>query len=82
MVGFSFFSWECCVKPYYKKFTKFLHVSAEYEHATPERKRLSLVLLDDAVAELLANDGSTNLYARPSGCLRRGSPTGDARRCP
>lgn len=71
---FSFFSWECCVKPYYKKFTKFLHVSAEYEHATPDRKRLSLVLLDDAVAELLANDGMDELARKAERLFEKRKP--------
>lgn len=56
-VAFFLFSFLCCVKPFYKKFVKFLHVSTEYEtlpsDITPEKRRASIVKLDDAVAELL-----------------------------
>ena len=60
---FTMFSYLCCVKPYYKKWRKFLYVSAEYEKipedATPEIRRASVVKLDEAVAELLAQDDMT-----------------------
>ena len=40
-------------------------MSAEYEHlgedATPEMRRVSIIKLDDAVAELLAGDGMSEL---------------------
>jgi hypothetical protein len=56
-IGFSGFSYVCCVKPFYKKFVKFLHVSAEYESlppdASPDRRRSSVMQLDLARAELL-----------------------------
>ena len=62
---FTLFSYACCIKPYYKKWIKFLNVSAEYEHlgedATPEMRRVSIIKLDDAVAELLAGDGMSEL---------------------
>jgi len=62
---FTLFSYACCIKPYYKKWIKFLNVSAEYESlaedATPEMRRVSIVKLDDAVAELLAGDGISEL---------------------
>jgi len=57
---FSLFSYFVCLKPYYKKFIKFLYVSAEYESlpadAKPEARRASVIKLDAAVAELVADD--------------------------
>ena len=48
------------MKPYYKKFIKFLYVSAEYESlpadVKPEIRRASIIKLDEAVAELVADD--------------------------
>ena len=48
------------MKPYYKKFIKFLYVSAEYESlpadVKPEVRRASVIKLDEAVAELVADD--------------------------
>jgi len=59
-VFFSLFSYFACVKPYYKKFLKFLYVSAEYESlpadVKPEVRRASVIKLDEAVAELVADD--------------------------
>ena len=58
---FTMFSYACCIKPYYKKWKKFLNVSAEHEQlsedASPAMKRASVLKLDDAVAELLSSDG-------------------------
>ena len=71
---FSLFSWECCVKPYYLKFVKFVNVSAEYERATPERKRMSLGVLDDAVAELMANDGMDELARKTERIFEKRKP--------
>ena len=59
-VFFSLFSYFACVKPYYKKFIKFLYVLAEYESlpadVKPEIRRASIIKLDEAVAELVADD--------------------------
>jgi len=56
-IGFTAFSYLCCVKPFYKKFVKFLNVSAEYEalpaDASPDKRRSSVIQLNLAVAELL-----------------------------
>lgn len=56
-IGFTAFSYLCCVKPFYKKFIKFLNVSAEYEalpaDASPDKRRSSVIQLNLAVAELL-----------------------------
>jgi hypothetical protein len=56
-IGFSGFSYVCCVRPFYKRFVNFLHVSAEYEalppDASPDKRRSSVIQLDLAVAELL-----------------------------
>ncbi len=56
-IAFTGFSYVCCVKPFYKKFVKFLHVSAEYEalpaDASADRRRSSVIQLDLARAELL-----------------------------
>lgn len=58
---FTMFSYACCIKPYYKKWKKFLNVSAEHEQlsedASPAMKRESVLKLDEAVADLLAGDG-------------------------
>eukprot|EP00574_Skeletonema_japonicum_P003576 CAMPEP_0201714042 /NCGR_PEP_ID=MMETSP0593-20130828/662_1 /ASSEMBLY_ACC=CAM_ASM_000672 /TAXON_ID=267983 /ORGANISM="Skeletonema japonicum, Strain CCMP2506" /LENGTH=385 /DNA_ID=CAMNT_0048203267 /DNA_START=26 /DNA_END=1183 /DNA_ORIENTATION=- len=54
---FTGFSYVVCVKPFYKKFVKFLHVSAEYEALPPDasadRRRSSVIQLDLARSELL-----------------------------
>lgn len=59
-IAFTAFSYLCVVKPFYKKFLKFLHVSAEYEtlplDVTPDKRRSSVIQLDKAVGELLADD--------------------------
>lgn len=56
-MAFSGFSYLFCVEPFYKKFIKFLHVSAEYEalppDASPDTRRSSAIQLDIARAELL-----------------------------
>jgi hypothetical protein len=56
-IAFSGFSYVCCVQPFYKKFVKFLHVSAEYEALPPDastdHRRSSINQLDRARAELL-----------------------------
>eukprot|EP00577_Skeletonema_sp_RCC1716_P023057 CAMPEP_0113376682 /NCGR_PEP_ID=MMETSP0013_2-20120614/2758_1 /TAXON_ID=2843 ORGANISM="Skeletonema costatum, Strain 1716" /NCGR_SAMPLE_ID=MMETSP0013_2 /ASSEMBLY_ACC=CAM_ASM_000158 /LENGTH=134 /DNA_ID=CAMNT_0000258777 /DNA_START=836 /DNA_END=1237 /DNA_ORIENTATION=+ /assembly_acc=CAM_ASM_000158 len=53
---FSLFNYALCLKPFYKKFVKFLHVSAEYESlpadASADRRRSSVMQLDLARAEL------------------------------
>ena len=64
-VLFSLFSYFVCLKPYYKKFIKFLYLSAEYESlpadAKPEVRRASVIDLDEAVAELVADDDMERL---------------------
>ena len=64
-LAFSIFSYLCCVKPFYKSFVKFLHVSAVHDtlptDVTPEKRRASVVKLDQAVAELLDGDGMMEL---------------------
>jgi len=54
---FSLFNYALCLKPFYKKFVKFLHVSAEYESlpadASADRRRSSVMQLDLARAELI-----------------------------
>lgn len=64
-IGFSVFNFLVCVKPFYKKFIKFLHVSAEYEKlpldAAPELRRASTVNLQLAVAELLEDNETREL---------------------
>jgi hypothetical protein len=56
-LGFSLFNYALCLKPFYKKFVKFLHVSAEYESlpadASADRRRSSVMQLDLARAKLL-----------------------------
>jgi hypothetical protein len=59
------FNFLVCVQPFYKKFIKFLHVSAEYEklplNAAPELRRASTVNLQRAVAELLEDNEAREL---------------------
>eukprot|EP00804_Cyclotella_cryptica_P013529 CCRYP_017245-RA/>CCRYP_017245-RA protein AED:0.44 eAED:0.44 QI:148/1/1/1/1/1/2/114/434 len=64
-IGFSMFSFLVCVKPFYKKFIKLLHVSEEYEKlpldAAIELRRASTVNLELAVAELLEENETRDL---------------------
>ena len=59
-IGFTAFSWFVCVKPFYKKFLKFMHASAEYEtlhsDATVEERRHSVINLQQAMGDLMAED--------------------------
>jgi hypothetical protein len=66
-IGFTAFSVLACVKPLFKKFIKFLHVSAEYEaierdlDASVEMRRASMYNLEQAVADLLEYNETTEL---------------------
>lgn len=64
-IAFTLFSFICCIKPFYRKFMKFLNVSAEYqtlpENVSSHTRRASAIKLDESVAELLAGDGVTEL---------------------
>ena len=54
---FTLFNYVLCVKPFYRKFVKFLHVSAEYEALPPDAsadtRRSSVIQLDLARMDLL-----------------------------
>mmetsp|Transcript_633 Transcript_633/g.1029 ORF Transcript_633/g.1029 Transcript_633/m.1029 type:complete len:383 (-) Transcript_633:1580-2728(-) len=55
--AFTLFNYVLCVKPFYRKFVKFLHVSAEYEalppNASADQRRSSVIQLNLARAELI-----------------------------
>mmetsp|Transcript_9086 Transcript_9086/g.16952 ORF Transcript_9086/g.16952 Transcript_9086/m.16952 type:complete len:386 (-) Transcript_9086:152-1309(-) len=54
---FSFFNWFFCIEPFYKRFAKFVKVSAEYKKlpadADSKKRRSSVVVLEAAAAEVL-----------------------------
>eukprot|EP00581_Thalassiosira_minuscula_P019389 CAMPEP_0183715610 /NCGR_PEP_ID=MMETSP0737-20130205/9758_1 /TAXON_ID=385413 /ORGANISM="Thalassiosira miniscula, Strain CCMP1093" /LENGTH=307 /DNA_ID=CAMNT_0025944721 /DNA_START=419 /DNA_END=1342 /DNA_ORIENTATION=+ len=83
-IGFTAFSYIACVKPFCRNFVKFLHVSEIYEklptNAAPEKRRSSVVQLDQAMADLLEGDGMMeltdvvgNLFERRQPSIRRKS---------
>ncbi|KAL7553339.1 hypothetical protein ACHAWF_016614 [Thalassiosira exigua] len=65
---FTVFNYLCCIKPFYRKFVKFLAVSGEYKALPPdasnEKRRRSVIDLDEAVAEMLEGDGLTELAGK------------------
>ncbi|KAL7533505.1 hypothetical protein ACHAXR_005271 [Thalassiosira sp. AJA248-18] len=60
LVAFSFFNGVFCVIPMYKRFKKFLHMSAEFESLPPDvsekKKMQSVMSLEEAVGDLLQNE--------------------------
>ena len=65
-LAFTGFSFVCCVQPFYRKFMKFLYVSAVYESlpsdATLDRRRSSAIQLDAARTALLETE-TTNFQS-------------------
>lgn len=58
-VIFSLFNWVFCIEPFYKRFIKFIKISAEYKalpaDADPSRRRSSVEQLQAAAADLLVH---------------------------
>jgi hypothetical protein len=58
-MSFSIFNWVFCIEPFYKRFVKFINLSAEYQKlpasADAKTRRASLVSLQEAAANLMVN---------------------------
>ena len=58
-IVFSFFNWGFCIEPFYKRFVKFIKVSAEYKKlapdAAPRDRRASVMNLEKAAADIFAH---------------------------
>lgn len=56
---FSLFNWAFCIEPYYKRFMKFVKVSAEYkalpEDASAQKRRSSVLELEKAAADVFGH---------------------------
>lgn len=56
---FSAFNWILCIQPYYKRFRKFVRVSAEYSalpaDAPPQKRRSSVLALEMAAADVFGH---------------------------
>lgn len=54
---FSLFNWAFCIEPFWKRFIKFMKVSAEYEKLPPDcpakDRRASVIILEAAAADIL-----------------------------
>lgn len=62
--SFSLFNWMFCIEPFYKRFVKFMNISAEYNKLPPtadaRTRRASLVSLQEAASNLMVNQDDIN----------------------
>jgi hypothetical protein len=77
-VSFSIFNWVLCIEPFYKRFVKFMNISAKYNQLPPtadaRTRRASLVSLQEAAANSMVNQEDMNTALAD---LLRGNDVGD-----